>query len=81
MAEGQSLSVGGAQAVQGGLTAPSAGTRSALQDRLSFTPLDSNSDGVVQPFPISPKLQRKKAKDAPKLSQVKTWKIFSTETT
>lgn len=64
MAEGRSLSVGGAQPVQGGLAAPSAGTG------LSFTPLDSHSDGVVQPFPISPKLQRRKAREAPRLSQV-----------
>lgn len=65
--------------------APSAGTHSALQDGLNYTPLDSNSDRVVQPFPISPKLQKKKAKDALKLSQVNVglvrfvgWNIFST---
>uniref|UniRef100_A0A3Q2NXT9 Si:dkey-219e21.4 n=1 Tax=Fundulus heteroclitus TaxID=8078 RepID=A0A3Q2NXT9_FUNHE len=43
--------------------APSAGLPSFLQDGAGFTPLDSNSDGPVQPFPRSPKLQRKAAKD------------------
>lgn len=46
---------------------PSAGTRSALQERLTM--LDSNSDGVAQPFPRSPKLQRKTG-NAEKPSQV-----------
>lgn len=74
MAEKKALSVGNgqstvAQSAQGGLVAPSAGMHGALQDGLSFTPLDSNTDGVVQPFPRSPKLQRKVA-DAGQPSQV-----------
>ncbi|XP_056225803.1 nuclear factor 7, ovary isoform X1 [Seriola aureovittata] len=68
MAERESLSVGNgqsavAQSVQSGVAPPSAGAHSVLQDGLSFTPLDFNCDRVVQPFPRSPKLQRKKAKD------------------
>lgn len=51
---------------------PSAGTQSALQERL--TTLDSNSDGVAQPFPRSPKLQRKTG-NAEKPSQVNWAKI------
>ncbi len=58
-----------AQSAQGGLASPSAGTHSVLQDGLSLTPLDSSDDRVVQPFPRSPKLQRKTAK-AGQLSQV-----------
>lgn len=74
MAEKGPFSVGNgkstmAQSVQSGLAAHSAGAHSVLQDGLSFTPLDSNSDRVVQPFPRSPKLQRKQAKAA-KPSQV-----------
>ncbi|XP_018529832.1 nuclear factor 7, ovary [Lates calcarifer] len=69
MAEKGPFSVGNgkstmAQSVQSGLAAHSAGAHSVLQDGLSFTPLDSNSDRVVQPFPRSPKLQRKQAKAA-----------------
>lgn len=52
------------------LPSPSAGLISLLQDGLNFTPLDSNTEEVVQPFPRSPKLQRKSTKAAP-LSQVK----------
>lgn len=59
MAEKEASSVGNGQSAQGGLAAPSAGTHGVLQDGLSFTPLDSNRAGVVQPFPRSPKLQRK----------------------
>lgn len=65
MAEKEALSVDNGQsaaAAQGGLRSPSAGTHSVLQDGLSYTPLDSNSDRVVQPFPRSPKLQRKTVK-------------------
>ncbi|XP_069015205.1 tripartite motif-containing protein 14 [Embiotoca jacksoni] len=67
MAERESLSVGGgrsaaAKSVESDLAAPSAGIRSLLQDVSCLTPLDSNGDGVVQPFPRSPKLQRKAAK-------------------
>lgn len=74
MAEKEPLSVGNgqstmAQSVQSCLAAPSAGAHSVLQDGLSFTPLDSNCDRVVQPFPRSPKLQRKRA-EAGKPSQV-----------
>ncbi|XP_073331367.1 E3 ubiquitin-protein ligase TRIM62 isoform X2 [Pagrus major] len=66
MAEKKTFSAGNgqstvAQSAQSGLAASSAGTHSVLQDRLSFTPLDGNSDEVVQPFPRSPKLQRKVA--------------------
>ncbi|XP_044038774.1 E3 ubiquitin-protein ligase TRIM62 [Siniperca chuatsi] len=73
MAEEEASSVGNgqstaAQSAQGGLAAPSAGIHSALQDGLRFTPLDSSGDRVVQPFPRSPKLQRKLAK-AGQLSQ------------
>nr|XP_046236888.1 E3 ubiquitin-protein ligase TRIM62 [Scatophagus argus]XP_046236889.1 E3 ubiquitin-protein ligase TRIM62 [Scatophagus argus] len=63
MAEKETLSVGNGQSTVAQLAhspAPlSGGTHSVLQDGLSFTPLDSNSDTVVQPFPRSPKLQRK----------------------
>nr|XP_019955718.1 PREDICTED: E3 ubiquitin-protein ligase TRIM62-like isoform X1 [Paralichthys olivaceus]XP_019955719.1 PREDICTED: E3 ubiquitin-protein ligase TRIM62-like isoform X1 [Paralichthys olivaceus] len=70
MSEKQSLSVGNGQSTadlseQRGVTAPHAGARNALQDGLcltDWTPLESNSDRVVQPFPRSPKLQRKKGK-------------------
>ncbi|XP_042368176.1 E3 ubiquitin-protein ligase TRIM62 [Plectropomus leopardus] len=51
-----------AQSGQSGLPARSAGSHSVLQDGLSFTPLDSNEDRTVQPFPRSPKLQKKIAK-------------------
>lgn len=75
MAEKEDLSVGNgqstvAQSAQSAPALPSAGTHSVLQDRLSLTPLDSNSDRVVQPFPRSPKLQKKMA-NAGQLSQVK----------
>ncbi|XP_074517887.1 E3 ubiquitin-protein ligase TRIM62 [Halichoeres trimaculatus] len=43
---------------QCGLTAPSADSHSVLQDRLS-SPLDSNDERTVQPFPRSPKLKKK----------------------
>ncbi|XP_047194873.1 nuclear factor 7, brain [Hippoglossus stenolepis] len=65
MSEKESLSVGNGQATTAqlsGVTAPPAGTRSVLEDGLSLTPLDSNSDRLVQPFPRSPKLQRNKGK-------------------
>ncbi|KAI3375846.1 hypothetical protein L3Q82_004123 [Scortum barcoo] len=58
-ANGQSTA---AQSAQDGLAAPSAGMFGLLQDGVGFTPLDSNSDRAVQPFPRSPKLQKKKAK-------------------
>eukprot|EP00064_Thunnus_orientalis_P015169 superscaffoldBa00002763_g15219 len=69
MAEKEALSVGNgqskqAQSVQSGLPAPSAGAHGVIQEGLSFTPLDSSSDRVVQPFPRSPKLQKKIAKAA-----------------
>ncbi|XP_008286173.1 nuclear factor 7, ovary isoform X2 [Stegastes partitus] len=51
-----------AQSVQNDLMAPSVGIDSLLQD--GFTSLDTSSDRVVQPFPRSPKLQRKVAKAA-----------------
>lgn len=60
--------VGSEQSVapaQSGLAAPSAGSKGALQDGLGFTLLDSSSDRVVQPFPRSPKLQRKVANAGP----------------
>lgn len=60
------------QAIQGELLAPSAGLSGLLQDGASFTPLDSSSDQPVQPFPRSPKLQRKAAKDV-QPSQVNMW--------
>ncbi|XP_034532427.1 tripartite motif-containing protein 14 [Notolabrus celidotus] len=53
------------QSAQCGLTAPSAGSHSVLQDRLSFSPLDSNDDRTVQPFPRSPKLKKKMASAGP----------------
>ncbi|XP_049424828.1 E3 ubiquitin-protein ligase TRIM62 isoform X2 [Epinephelus fuscoguttatus] len=67
MAEKKASSVGNgqstvAQSGQSSLPAPSAGTHSVLQDGLSFTPLDSNDARAVQPFPRSPKLQKKIAK-------------------
>ncbi|XP_070785807.1 nuclear factor 7, ovary [Enoplosus armatus] len=68
MAEKEALSVGNGQSAQSGLAAPPAGPHSVLQDGLSFTPLDSRADSVVQPFPRSPKFQRKAAKAEP-LSQ------------
>ncbi|KAM6894506.1 uncharacterized protein PEZ65_022171 [Lycodopsis pacificus] len=58
MAEQEASSVGNGQSAHSGLAPPSAGSHSVLPDRLSFTPLDSNTDSV-QPFPRSPKLQRK----------------------
>lgn len=69
MAEGEPLSVGNGQSalvqsVQSDLMAPSAGIHGLLQDGSSYTPLDSNTDRTVQPFPRSPKLQRKAAADA-----------------
>uniref|UniRef100_A0A1A8C5E2 Tripartite motif containing 14 n=2 Tax=Nothobranchius kadleci TaxID=1051664 RepID=A0A1A8C5E2_NOTKA len=45
--------------------APSVGISGLLHDEMGFTPLDSSSGGVVQPFQRSPKLQRKAAKHAP----------------
>ncbi|KAG8006314.1 Nuclear factor 7 [Nibea albiflora] len=48
-----------ALSAQSGLVLPSAGSHSVLQDRLSFTPLECSTDKPVQPFPRSPKLQRK----------------------
>ncbi|XP_037613737.1 E3 ubiquitin-protein ligase TRIM62 isoform X3 [Sebastes umbrosus] len=64
MAEKEALSGGSSRSAQSGLAAPSAGSHSVLQDGLSFTPLDSKDDGAVQPFPRSPKLQRKIANAA-----------------
>lgn len=69
MAEKEALSVGNDQSrealsAQSGLAAPSAGAHGVLEDRLSFTTLDSNSERPVQPFPRSPKLQKKMAKAA-----------------
>lgn len=87
MAEKEALSAGNgqstaAQSAQGSLAAPSAGAHGVLQDGASFTPLDSGSDRVVQPFPRSPKLQKKTAK-AGQLSQVNMsvvkltdWNVF-----
>uniref|UniRef100_UPI0037E895DD nuclear factor 7, ovary n=1 Tax=Semicossyphus pulcher TaxID=241346 RepID=UPI0037E895DD len=70
MAEKEASSVGKGestvpQSARRALAAPSADTHRVLPDRLSFTPLDSNSDRSVQPFPRSPKLQRKIAIIAP----------------
>ncbi|XP_071762046.1 putative E3 ubiquitin-protein ligase TRIML1 [Centroberyx gerrardi] len=63
------LSTRAPPSVQSGLGSPSAGNPSVLQDGgLSFTPLDSSTDGVVQPFPRSPKLLRKLA-EARQLSE------------
>ncbi|CAB1414007.1 unnamed protein product [Pleuronectes platessa] len=67
MSEKELLSVGNGQSTmaqpeQCGVTAPTAGARSVLEDGLSLTPLDSNSDRLVQPFPRSPKLHRNKGK-------------------
>lgn len=62
MAEKESLSVAEVLSEQSGHLAPSAGAVGVLHDGLSFTPLDSNGDKTVQPFPRSPKLQRKPAK-------------------
>lgn len=69
MAEKKAISVGNSQSTearsaQSSLAAPSVGAQSVLQDGMSFTPLDYNSDQVVQPFPRSPKLQKKIAKAA-----------------
>ncbi|KAM9425607.1 nuclear factor 7, ovary isoform 2-T3 [Pholidichthys leucotaenia] len=50
-----------AQSEQNNPASPSGGINSLLQDGLSFTLLDSYEDRVVQPFPRSPKLQRKAA--------------------
>lgn len=66
MAEKETFSLGngqstGTQAAQSGAPAPSAGSRGGLADGLSFTQL---SDRTVQPFPRSPKLQRKAASAA-----------------
>ncbi|XP_055358795.1 zinc-binding protein A33 isoform X2 [Betta splendens] len=63
MAEKSSQSVGDGQAALSGLTLPSAGIHGVQQDGQSFA-LDFNSGGVAQPFPRSPKLQRKVAKAA-----------------
>lgn len=68
MAENGNLQVGKGQS--GGSSAaalPSAGAESALQERLTML----DSDGVAQPFPRSPKLQRK-TNNAEKPSQVRT---------
>ncbi|XP_074479493.1 E3 ubiquitin-protein ligase TRIM62 [Sebastes fasciatus] len=64
MAEKEASSGGNSRSAQSGLAAPSAGSHSVLQDGLSFTPLDYKDDGAVQPFPRSPKLQRKIANAA-----------------
>ncbi|XP_005949249.1 nuclear factor 7, ovary isoform X1 [Haplochromis burtoni] len=66
MAERESCSLGNgtSTAVYTNLLAPSEGIHSLLQDGLSFTPLDASSDGTIQPFSRSPKLQRKAAKTA-----------------
>jgi len=69
MAEKESLLVGSVQpaavqSLQSQLSPPSAGISNVLQEGVSFTPLDSNTNRVVQPFPRSPKLQRKTAKGA-----------------
>lgn len=74
MAEREALSVGNgqaseAQSAQSGLAPPSADSHGVLRDGPSFTPLGPSGDGVVQPFPRSPKLQRKIAKAA-QLSEV-----------
>ncbi|XP_026209262.1 nuclear factor 7, ovary [Anabas testudineus] len=63
MAEKESC-VGDGESVLSGLAAPSAGNCGVPQDGLILTPLDSSSGRVVQPFPRSPKLQRKTAKAA-----------------
>ncbi|XP_041842377.1 nuclear factor 7, ovary isoform X2 [Melanotaenia boesemani] len=54
---------GAALSVQPELPAPSAGITALLHEGLSFIPLDSSSDRAVQPFPPSPKLQRRLARD------------------
>lgn len=59
MAEQKAFSVGNGQSAQSGLGVSPAGAPGALQDGLSFALLDGNE--VVQPFPRSPKLQRKVA--------------------
>lgn len=76
MAEKEALSVGNGRSAetlsaQNGPVLPSAGSDSILQDRLSFMPLESSTDKPIQPFPRSPKLQRKIA-DAGQPSQVNT---------
>ncbi|XP_010744354.2 nuclear factor 7, ovary [Larimichthys crocea] len=73
MAEKEALSVGNGRSAetlsaQNGPVLPSAGSDSILQDRLSFMPLESSTDKPIQPFPRSPKLQRKIA-DAGQPSQ------------
>lgn len=59
-----------AQSARDAPALPSAGSHSVLQERLSLTALDTG-EGVVQPFPRSPKLQKKVA-SAGQPSQVKT---------
>lgn len=59
-----------AQSARNAPALPSGGSHTSLQERLSLTALD-NSEGVVQPFPRSPKLQRK-VDSAGQPSQVKT---------
>lgn len=61
MAEQKAFSFGNGQSAQSGLGLSPAGAPGALQDGLSFALLDGNGDEVVQPFPRSPKLQRKVA--------------------
>lgn len=75
MAETEDLSVPDgqtsvAQSTQNAPALPSAGSHSVLQERLSLAALD-HSEGVVQPFPRSPKLQKKVA-SAGQPSQVMT---------
>lgn len=68
MAENENLQVGNGQSGGSGAPAvPSAGAESALQEWLTML----DSDGVAQPFPRSPKLQRK-TNHAEKPSQVRT---------
>lgn len=63
MAENKLPCADDGQAVLGGLALPSAGIHGEQQDGRSFT-LDFSSGRVVQPFPRSPKLQRKVVKAA-----------------
>ncbi|XP_028330591.1 E3 ubiquitin-protein ligase TRIM62 [Gouania willdenowi] len=56
---------GGSAELQSDPGVLSTGMQSLLQDGLSFTPLDSTDQRVVQPFPRSPKLQRGVPKAAP----------------
>ncbi|XP_041634673.1 nuclear factor 7, ovary [Cheilinus undulatus] len=70
MAEKEGLSAddgqsAGAPSEQSGLVATSADSHSVLQDGFSYTPLDSNSDRNIQPFPRSPKLKKKLANATP----------------